>query len=92
MNKSFFEDSIDFCSTAEKQSWRREVTAGHRLKKFVFLRGWLEAEERFCDCIQLLNKNSLWIRFVKAVSFVISNSCNFEFEAVKNKRIHVFAI
>jgi hypothetical protein len=38
------------------------------LKKFVFWRGWLEAEKTFCESIQLLNKNSLWIRFVDSVS------------------------
>jgi hypothetical protein len=36
------------------------------LRKFVFWREYFEAEEMFCDCIQLLNKNSLWIWFVSA--------------------------
>jgi hypothetical protein len=38
------------------------------LKKFVFSGRSFEAEETFCDCIPLLNKNFLWIRFVKSIS------------------------
>jgi hypothetical protein len=36
------------------------------LKRFVFLRGWLEAGTALYDYIRLLNKNSLWIRLVSA--------------------------
>jgi hypothetical protein len=37
-------------------------------KSLFFCRGWLEAGTVLCDCIQLLNKNSLWIWFVYSAS------------------------
>jgi hypothetical protein len=64
------------------------------LRKFGFGRGGLEAGTSLCDCIQLLNKNSLWIRFGFSghrLSVAISKSAIFEAKAEKDKKIHKFA-
>jgi hypothetical protein len=77
------------CKETEKQ---REQNG---LKRFVFWREGLEAGIGFCDCIPLLNKNSLWIRFGFSENldlFTISFIWNFEAEARKNKKSQRFVI
>jgi hypothetical protein len=71
------------CSPAFIDIDGREI----RLRKFVFWRTELEAERLLCECIQLLNKNSLWIRFEKPRLVTISNDSNFEASTEKDKKI-----
>jgi hypothetical protein len=65
----------------------RASDAGRRLKRFVFWHGGLEAGTGLYEGIQLLNKNSLWIRFEKRRLVTISNDSNFEAKTDKDKKI-----